>query len=265
MERMGTRLNFKKTLVLAAIFFGVVGCADSTSFRTNDPSNAGHLKPSDSIFVAIADDGAFGDERYPGSGRDTSQIIFRALSKYAKTVRLGQSAQPFNQAIETARRSGQQYLAYPTIMHWEDRATEWDFMPDRVEVKIEVVSVVSGHQLSNVTVSGRSGIATLGGDKPQELLPKPLEKYAETLFSGPIESNPSVPQEATMSSAAANTVTQPPAASARWLFQAEKTAQVSFCGRPALVNSVAGIELYATSCNNSPATIRCEFGKCAVQ
>lgn len=51
----------------------------------------------------------------------------------------------------------------------------------------------------------------------------------------------------------------------KWLLQAEKTAQASFCSKPAYVSGGAGIELYSTTCNSAPTTIRCEFGKCVVQ
>jgi len=53
--------------------------------------------------------------------------------------------------------------------------------------------------------------------------------------------------------------------SARWLYQAEKTAQASSCSSPALVNIGPGVELYTATCNQAPVTIRCEFGKCSVQ
>lgn len=56
-------------------------------------------------------------------------------------------------------------------MHWEDRATEWNFMRDKVKVKIEFVDAFSGNVESAAIVEGKSGIATLGGDHPQDLLP----------------------------------------------------------------------------------------------
>lgn len=53
--------------------------------------------------------------------------------------------------------------------------------------------------------------------------------------------------------------------SARWLFQAEKAAQEASCSSPTLVNIGPGVELYTATCNQAPASIRCEFGKCNVQ
>ena len=36
--------------------------------------------------------------------------------------------------------------------------------------------------LASAVVSGKSGLATFGGDLPEHLLPKPLADYAATLF-----------------------------------------------------------------------------------
>lgn len=66
-------------------------------------------------------------------------------------------------------------------------------------------------------------------------------------------------------SATGNAATEAMIDSARWLFQAEKAAQAASCSSPSIINMGPGVELYTATCNQTPATIRCEFGKCAVQ
>jgi Domain of unknown function (DUF4823) len=80
------------------------------------------------------------------------------------------------------RKSEFKYLVYPTILHWEDRATEWSALPDRVEVKIDLIETATGKLLDSVVIRGKSGVATLGGDHPQDLLPKPVDEFVSTLF-----------------------------------------------------------------------------------
>lgn len=80
------------------------------------------------------------------------------------------------------RKSEFKYLVYPTILHWEDRATEWSALPDRVEVKIDLIETATGKLLDSVVIRGKSGLATLGGDHPQDLLPKPVDEFVSTLF-----------------------------------------------------------------------------------
>lgn len=53
--------------------------------------------------------------------------------------------------------------------------------------------------------------------------------------------------------------------SSKWQFQAEKLAQASSCSQPSLASIGPGFELYTSNCNDSPASIRCEFGHCAIQ
>jgi hypothetical protein len=80
------------------------------------------------------------------------------------------------------RKSEFKYLVYPTILHWEDRATEWSALPDRIEVKIDLIETATGKLLDSVVIRGKSGLATLGCDHPQDLLPKPVDEFVSTLF-----------------------------------------------------------------------------------
>ncbi|MGL1931348.1 MAG: DUF4823 domain-containing protein [Desulfotalea sp.] len=67
-------------------------------------------------------------------------------------------------------------------MHWEDRATEWSGLPDKAEIKMVVIDVKSNNKISVATIKGSSGLATFGGDHPQDLLPDPIKKYINSLF-----------------------------------------------------------------------------------
>jgi hypothetical protein len=45
-----------------------------------------------------------------------------------------------------------------------------------------VINVDSGEVIDSAVISGKSGLATFGGDRPEHLLPKPMSDYAATLF-----------------------------------------------------------------------------------
>ena len=74
------------------------------------------------------------------------------------------------------------YLVYPTILHWEDRATEWSGRSDKVEIKVVVVDVLTGNTITGSIIKGSSGLATFGGDHPQDLLPGPVNQFVSTLY-----------------------------------------------------------------------------------
>ena len=74
------------------------------------------------------------------------------------------------------------YYVIPEILHWEDRATEWSGLPDKIEVKIIVYDGGTGNEVASTLISGQSKWATFGGDHPQDLLPEPLNNYVESLY-----------------------------------------------------------------------------------
>jgi hypothetical protein len=82
-----------------------------------------------------------------------------------------------------AKQANYKYLVYPTILEWEDRATEWSMLPDRASINVDIVDVTDGRTIESVVINDKSGIATLGGDHPQDLLPIPVEEFVSTLFS----------------------------------------------------------------------------------
>ncbi|TPH14711.1 DUF4823 domain-containing protein [Litorilituus lipolyticus] len=55
-------------------------------------------------------------------------------------------------------------------------------MADKADIKIVVVDVKTLEVKSSVIIKGSSGLATFGGDHPQDLLPKPTSDYIKTLF-----------------------------------------------------------------------------------
>ncbi len=112
----------------------------------------------------------------------TAQILYAALARRSRSAKVGRSFQSFEEALESARANKQKYLMYPSILHWEDRATEWSSIPDKVEVKVELVDVPSGSTITSAVIKGKSGLATLGGDHPQDLLPEPAEEFVSSLY-----------------------------------------------------------------------------------
>ncbi|RRV10581.1 DUF4823 domain-containing protein [Pseudomonas sp. v388] len=169
---------------LPVILCGLVvlaGCADSHQWIPQQNSSA-RIAPNDRIFVSTPVDGEYGNHVYRGSGRNTAKIIFNAISAKSRMVQMGGVADNYEDATSQAQRSDQDILIFPTILHWEDRATEWSMIPDKVEVKVDVVDLRTGDVISSGIIKGSSGLATLGGDHPQDLLPEPVVQFVSELF-----------------------------------------------------------------------------------
>jgi len=159
----------------------LVGCANSHKLlRTGNSLTK--LDSSKSFYIAVPRDGRYGKIDYKGSGANTAQIILMALAGYTNSVETGHQYQLLKDALIYAKESKYDYLIFPTILEWEDRATEWSGIPDKASIKISIIDVASDKNLDSVIIRGKSGIATFGGDHPQDLLSKPVNEYFHILF-----------------------------------------------------------------------------------
>jgi len=170
------------TIILLVTALLTVGCADSHQLIRNNTNSVSKLTPNDSFYIAVSRDGVYGAKIYQGSGLSSSQVLHSALSKHARNVQSGQSFLPFEESLKYARDNNYKYLVYPTILEWEDRATEWSGIPDRVELKIEFIQTATGRIVESGIVKGKSGLGTFGGDHPQDLLPIPINEFVSILF-----------------------------------------------------------------------------------
>ena len=159
----------------------LAGCADSHQW-TPQQNGSARIAPNDRIFISTPVDGEYGNRVYSGSGRNTAKIIYNAATTKTRWVQMGGVAESFEDAISQAQRRDQDVLIFSTIRQWEDRATEWSMIPDKVEVKVDVVNVRTGDLISSGVIKGRSGLATFGGDHPQDLLPEPVAEFLSSVF-----------------------------------------------------------------------------------
>lgn len=171
-----------KKVLLSLIIIFISSCADTTQLLRNGVSTI-HLKKSKSIYISVSRDGRYGNQNYHGSGINVSQLILMSFSKFGKNnIEIGSEHQSFKESLSFAKDHDYGYLIVPSILEWEDRATEWSGIPDKVSIKISIIDVSSGEIIDSVIIKGKSGVATFGGDHPQDLLPKPIEQYTASLY-----------------------------------------------------------------------------------
>ena len=164
-------------LLLVSLLFG---CADTHKLTRNGTNLK--LDPSVSLYISVPLDGRYGQTIYHGSGLTTTQAVLKAFSVHMINIETGREYQSFNDALEYAKAHNHKYLIFPSILEWEDRATEWSGIPDRVSIKVAIIATSSGRAIDSAIVEGESGLGTFGGDKPQDLLAKPIKDYVSLLF-----------------------------------------------------------------------------------
>jgi hypothetical protein len=157
----------------------LVGCTASYQQSSVNESNA-KLLIDNPVFISTPDDGWYSDKEYRNSGRMTATETRAAFVKHSSDVAIINNCAAEECFEQITAKSG--YLVVPVILHWEDRATEWSGKRDRIEIQLRIYDVATREELASTVFSGKSKWMTFGGDHPQDLLPKPLNKYVGSLY-----------------------------------------------------------------------------------
>lgn len=161
---------------LSVVFF--IGC--TSTYKYDFDENTDTLEKDKNIAISVSDDGYYGSDVYAGSGRTLSNEIKLALKPYASRAIILRNTTTLddfsNEEIEKY-----DYIIIPEIIHWEDRATAWSGIPDKVEISIEIYDS-KRELLKSATIQGKSSSVTLSTNDPSELLKKPLEAFFKNTF-----------------------------------------------------------------------------------
>lgn len=176
---------FRVTLSDSLIAIALVLSGCQHSYRENSVVGAParpKLRSDSTVFVAIPADGRYHHRFVPDSGQYCAVTIRDAFARYVKRAYVGRKVQTFAEGLETARANDCTYFVYPTILRWEDHATEFSGRRDKLEVKVEVAEAATGEILHATILQGRSRLFTGGGDSPEDLLIEPVRNYLASLF-----------------------------------------------------------------------------------
>ncbi|RKX35965.1 MAG: DUF4823 domain-containing protein, partial [Verrucomicrobia bacterium] len=155
----------------------LTGCTSTYNMKVLK-SPSGKLQRTHSVAIKTPQNGHFGGQSYSESGKMTADAFNSGFSKYSSDVKLV----PAGKTRSDYAGLKKMYYVEPEILHWEERATEWSGKPDRIEIKVNVYETSSMNTVSSVVFTGKSKWMSLGGDHPQELLPKPIEDYLKSVY-----------------------------------------------------------------------------------
>ncbi|HEV7803244.1 MAG TPA: DUF4823 domain-containing protein, partial [Burkholderiales bacterium] len=113
------------------------------------------------VYVTIPEDGAYASQRYAGSGQTVAQAVAAAFSRAAARVHVADRSMTKEQTVASAIKLEAGYIVVPVIAQWEQRATEWSARPSRITLRLTVIDVVSGHEVTATSIEGRSRIVSL--------------------------------------------------------------------------------------------------------
>jgi hypothetical protein len=173
--------TLKRILLAAALFsLAFAGCTAKYHQEVLEPGGQ-KLEPGKGVFISVPEDGFYGTHQYPRSGEMTAQALKEGFARYTNQIQVSDLCRG-EACLERISPSEYAYYAAPDILHWEERATEWSGLPDRIRVKVVIYDVESRSVMSSVILQGKSKWATFGGDHPQDLLPEPIAEYLKTVY-----------------------------------------------------------------------------------
>lgn len=158
----------------------LAGC--SAKYNTNNvQDNTEPLLKDAPVVISKPVDGAYETQVYAGSGNATVGALRAAFLRHTDSVTVYAECNDMD-CLKKNHRINRGYYVIPQILHWEERATEWSGIPDKIEVKITIYNAESDNRVASTIISGKSKWATFGGDHPQDLLPEPVNAYISSLY-----------------------------------------------------------------------------------
>ena len=169
-------------LATILLLIAITGCSSKYRVDSYDSPTA-RLDKQASFYVVLPKDGQYEEQTYQGSGASAASAVATALLVHVDKVVTGTVAgEDLESAMATAREHGLSHVFNVMILHWEDRATEWSGITDKITLKLAVYDTESVQPVSSTVTSASSKWGTMGGDHPQDLLPQPTKTFVDGLF-----------------------------------------------------------------------------------
>jgi len=167
----------RKISALLALLL-VSGCS-AKYMQNNLSAPNSKLSSGKSLIIATPINGRYGNETYQASGEMTANAIRAAFARHSNSITVWPSCSDID-CLKS--KQSFDYYVVPEILHWEERATEWSGLPDRIEIKVAIYDGKTFESVASTILSGKSKWATFGGDHPQDLLQEPINSYIESLY-----------------------------------------------------------------------------------
>ena len=153
---------------------------DSTYELINQKNNSIKMDRDKAILVTTAKNGFYENKEYKKSGEKTTASLQAKLRPYASSV----DVTPVNSfsKIDKDELLNYDYIISPDIYHWEDRATNMNYMPDKIILGITVYDN-TGNILNYIEIKGESTKVTFANNDPIELVNEALDMYIRKLFN----------------------------------------------------------------------------------
>ncbi|MSU61521.1 MAG: DUF4823 domain-containing protein [Pedosphaera sp.] len=166
----------------AAAALLTTSCRSTVRETTTSEITGARLNAKSAVYVGIPANAPGRKGPVLNSGQKAAELVRDAFGKCARQAWIGRKMEVFDDALETARNIRAQFLVYPTLIRWEDRATGWNGLPDKAEIKIQIADCATGDIIHSSIIKATGPTMSSGDETPAEILIEPVSKYAASLF-----------------------------------------------------------------------------------
>jgi hypothetical protein len=170
-------MNYPAVIALTVL---MSGCAyQKTTLLPPQSSTPLHVS---GLCVMTAVDGSYNGKPYIGSGREVSNQVLAAMrSKALDSIIV--NATDKQEATKQCSAQGANHLVIPSILHWEDRATNWSGLRDLIRIELQVTQIDPPKLLKVGTFEARNSWFTFVNNPPEDLLDEKFSKFVtETVW-----------------------------------------------------------------------------------
>lgn len=169
-------------LLGAAFLLASTGCKHTYQEKKVGEKEAPVLTSNTRIYVGRPYDTTYKEKVVHNSGKSIAEAVLIALNRNTKAAAMSRRPQSVPEALEAAIQYRAEFLIYPVILHWEDRATEMSGRRDKLSFRLDMYEVGTGEVVFSKEVEAKSRWMTDGGDSPTDLLQEPIDTYVQGLF-----------------------------------------------------------------------------------
>ena len=138
---------------------------------------------ADTVAIMLPKDGSYNGTVYAGSGKMVAAKIKQAT--FGK-VQASEIVETTNQkdAVTYCKDKGIRFLVQPSILHWEDRATNWSGMRDFIKIEVLLVNPRDSSTVNSIMFNASSSWWTLVNTPPEDMLDESFDVAIQKLLYG---------------------------------------------------------------------------------
>ena len=170
-----------RLLVIGFLLLVLNGCFAKREIVPGMQTGESAVTQADAVAIMLPNDGTYSGTVYAGSGKVVATTIKRATFGKVQTSEIVETTNQ-KEALAYCKDKGIRFLIQPSILHWEDRATNWSGMRDFIKIEVLLVNPRDTSTLNSIMYNASSSWWTFVNTPPEDMLDESFDKAIHKLL-----------------------------------------------------------------------------------